>query len=185
MIELYLHIKIYLDYIPERLKYAELVKSIVFNFEFQCQKLLRSYHNTYILFLLLFCIDLSTKPDGGLWFNRTHLPLFQKMSVKIYTNYILTSRGYNFKINYLKDKMRYEMWVYILLNKLVSSPLQQGISFGTESQNAIEKQYNFILRYLNLKFFCDEIIKAISLIFRHNMFGINFVLFLLLISEYV
>ena len=30
----------------------------VLHFEFQCQKLLRLYHNTY---LLLFCVDLSTK----------------------------------------------------------------------------------------------------------------------------
>ena len=35
----------------------------VLHFEFHCQKLLRLYHNTYIL---LICIDLSTKPYTGL-----------------------------------------------------------------------------------------------------------------------
>ena len=34
------------------------------HFEFQGQKLMRLYHNTYIL---LFCIDLSTKPYLVLW----------------------------------------------------------------------------------------------------------------------
>ena len=46
MIELYLHIKIYLDYFPGRLKYAKLGKSARLTFEFQCEKLLRLYHNT-------------------------------------------------------------------------------------------------------------------------------------------
>ena len=77
----------------------------VLHFEFQCQKLLRLHHNTYIL---LFCIDLSTKPCRGLRFNQTHLSLFQNMSVKIYTNFFLYL-GYNFKIIYLKDKMRHGM----------------------------------------------------------------------------
>ena len=58
MIELYLNIKIYLDYFPERLTYAKLGNQRVLNFEYQCQKLLRLYHNTYIL---LFGTDLSTK----------------------------------------------------------------------------------------------------------------------------
>ena len=31
------------------------------------------------------------------------------MSVKIYTNFFLSSRGYNFKINYLRDKMRHNV----------------------------------------------------------------------------
>ena len=60
----------------------------ILHFEFQCQKLLRLYHNTYIL---LFCIDLYTKRYRGLWFNPTHLPLFQNMSVKIYTKFFLSS----------------------------------------------------------------------------------------------
>ena len=47
-----------------------------------------SYTITYIL---LFCIDISTKTDRGLWFNRTHVPLFQNMSSKIYTNFFLPS----------------------------------------------------------------------------------------------
>ena len=72
--------------------------------------------------ILLFCIDLSTKPYQSLWFNGTHLPLFQNMSIKIYYIFFLSSGGCNFKINYLKDKMRYGMWVHILLNNLVLSP---------------------------------------------------------------
>ena len=67
----------------------------VLRFEFQCQKLLTLYHNTYIL---SFCIDLSTKQYQGLWFNWTHLPLFQNMSVKIYINFFLTSEAITSKL---------------------------------------------------------------------------------------
>ena len=64
MIELYLHIQIYLDYFTGRLKYAaELGNQRVLHFEFQCLKLLRLYHNTYIL---LFNIDLPPKPCRSL-----------------------------------------------------------------------------------------------------------------------
>ena len=115
MIELYLLTKIYFDYFLM----PNLENQCVLHFEFQCQKLLRLHHNTYIL---LFCIDLSTKPYQGLWFNGTHLPLFQKLSVKIYSIFFLSSGGSNFKINYLKDKMRYGMWVHILQNNLALSP---------------------------------------------------------------
>ena len=101
MIELCLHIKVYLDYFQEDRNMPNLENRRVLHFEFYCQKLLRLYHNTYIL---LFCRDLSTKPYRGLWFNWTHLPLFQKISVNIYTNFFLSSGGYNFKINNLKDK---------------------------------------------------------------------------------
>ena len=38
---------------------SNLENQSVLHFEFQCQKLLRLYDDTYIL---LFCIDLSTKP---------------------------------------------------------------------------------------------------------------------------
>ena len=112
--------KNYLDYLPGRLKYTELGKSSCL--EFQCQKLMSVYHNTYIL---LFCIHLSPKPYQGLWFNRTHLLLFQKLLCeKINISFFVSSGGYNFKINYLKDKMRHGMWVHILLNNLALSPLQ-------------------------------------------------------------
>ena len=40
------------------------------------------------------------------------------MSIKIYSNFFLSGDS-NFKINYLKDKMGYRMWVHILLNNLV------------------------------------------------------------------
>ena len=55
MIELYLHIKLYLDYFPGRLKYAELEKSMRLT-------LLRLYHNTYPLILYRFIY----KPCRGL-----------------------------------------------------------------------------------------------------------------------
>ena len=127
----------------------------ILRFEFQCQKLLRLYHNIYIL---LFCIDLSTKLYTGLWFTQAHLPSFQKMSVKIY-NFFLSLESYNFKINYLKHKMRHGMWVHILLNNLKLSPLQHKHNFWHRRSKCYEKAKNFILRYLSLKFLYDQIIK--------------------------
>ena len=108
----------------------------VLHFEFQCQKLLRLYHNTYII---LSSKDLSTKLYRGLWFTRTHLLLFQNMSVKIYINFFLSSGGYSFKTNYLKDKMRYRIWVHIFLNNLTSSPLQHGYYFWQRRSKCYEK----------------------------------------------
>ena len=61
------------------------------------------------------------------------------MSVKIYTDFLLSSGGYNFKINYLKDKMRHGMRLHILLNNVVSSPLQQEYCrIGTGGKNAMK-----------------------------------------------
>ena len=146
----------------------------VLHFKFRCQKLLRLYHNTYIL---LFCIDLSTKAYLGLWFNRTHLPLFQNMSVKIDTNFFLSSGECNFKINYLKDQLRHGIWDHIMLNNLASSHCNTSIIFGTGGPHAMKKQENFILRYLRLKFSCDQLIKTIGLILRRNMVDVTIVLF--------
>ena len=115
MIEFYLHIKIYLNYFPGMLKYTELGKSMHFIFWVPVPKAVEVIPDTYILLL---CIDSSTKPYQGLWFNQTHLPLFQNKSLKIYINFFLSSVGYNFKIDYLKYKMRHGMWVHILLNNL-------------------------------------------------------------------
>ena len=126
MIELYLYIKTYLDYFPGKLKYSQLGKWTRFTFWVPVLKVLRLYHDTYIL---SFWIDLSTKPNQGLWFNRTYLLLFQNMSIKIYSNFFLSSGCYNFKINYLKDKMRQGMWVHIFQNNLVWSPLQHEYYF--------------------------------------------------------
>ena len=70
--------------------------------------------------IVLISSYLSTKPYQGLWFNRTHLRLFQNMSVKTYTDFFLSFGGYTVKISYLKDKMRYGMRVHILLNNLAS-----------------------------------------------------------------
>ena len=145
----------------------------VLHFEFQGQKLLRLYQNTYIL---LFCIDLSSKQYGGLWFNRTDLPLFQNISIKIYTNFFLSSRGYNFKINYLKDKMRHGMWVHILLNNLASSPLQHEYYFWHRKSKYYEKAVEFYPEILSLKFLCNQIIKIIGLIL-YDMFVVTIVFF--------
>ena len=144
MIDVYLHIKIYLNYFTGRLKHAELGTSLPLTFWVSAPKLLWLQLNTYIL---LFCSDLSAKLCRGLWFNRIHLPLFQNMSIKIYTNFFLYSGGYNLKTNYLKDKMRHGTWVYTLLNNLVSSPLQHKYYFWQGGQNATKKQKYFILRY--------------------------------------
>ena len=125
-----------------------LEKQNVLNFEFQCWKLFILFHNTYIL---LFWIDVSTKPYRGLWFNRTHLWLFQSMLLKIYINFYLSS-GYNFKINYLKDKIRHGMQVHILLNNLASSPLQllcQKYCFWHRRSTSYGKTVKF---YLEIEF---------------------------------
>ena len=42
------------------------------------------------------------------------------MSVKNYTNFLLSPGDYKFKINYLKDKMGHGVRVHILLNNLAS-----------------------------------------------------------------
>ena len=47
-----------------------------------------------------------------------------------------------------------------------------SITFGTGGQNAMKKQQNIILRYLSLKFPCDQIIK-IGLTLQRNMFGVT------------
>ena len=125
MTELYLHIKIWIIF-QEGWNMANLENQRVLYFEFQGRKLLRLYHNTYTL---LFGIDLSTKRYQGLWFNRTHPPFFQNMSVKIYTNFFSSAGGYSFKINFLKDNVRPRIWVHILLKSLTSSPLQHEYYF--------------------------------------------------------
>ena len=119
-------------------------------FEFQYQKLLSLHYNSYILFS---CIDLATKQYRGLWFNRTHLLLFQNMSVRIYTNFPLSSGGYNFKIIYLKDKMRYGMLVRILLNNLASSALQHGYCFLHRRSKRYEKVVKFYPEIFEFKVF--------------------------------
>ena len=63
--------------------------------------------NTYIL---LFSIDSSTK------LYRVY-DLVSK-TLKIYTNFFVSSVDYDFKIDYLKHKMRHGMGVNILLNNL-------------------------------------------------------------------
>ena len=110
MIELYLHIKIYLDYFSGRLKYSgNLENQNVLHFEFKCQKLSRLYHNTYVLLL---CIYLESCR------GYTIILMFS------YSQHMFSTGGYNFKINHSKNKMRHGMLVHILLNNLASSLLQ-------------------------------------------------------------
>ena len=144
MIDVYLHIKNYLNYFTGRLKHAELGTSLPLTFRVSAPKLLWLQLNAYIL---LFCSALSAKLCRDLWFNRIHLPLFQNMSTKIYTNFFFYSGGYNLETNYLKDKMRHGTWVYTLLNNLVSSPLQHKYYFWKGGQNAMKNQKYFILRH--------------------------------------
>ena len=136
MIELYLHIEFIWIIFQEGWNMPNLENQRVLHFAFQCQTLLRLYHNTYIL---LFCIDLSIKPCRSLWFNQTHLLLFQNMPLKTYANFFLSSGGYNLKINYLKDKMRQGIWVPILLKTLVLSPLQHKYYFWQRRSKCYEK----------------------------------------------
>ena len=146
MVELYLHLhmKICLDYFRGRLKYAKIGKSMHL-------KLLRLYHNTYIF---LFRIDLSTKLYWGLFFNWTHHLLFQYMSVKIYTIFFLSSGDYNFKANYLKDKMRHGMWVHILLNNTAPSPLPHSHYFWHRRSKCCENVVKFYQQIFEFKVLC-------------------------------
>ena len=140
--------KIYLDYFLRRLKLDKLGKSIRLTFWVPVPRVV--VVNTYIL---LFCIDLSTKPYQGLWFNGTHLPLFQKLSVKIYSIFFLSSGGSNFKINYSKDKMRYGMWVHILQNNSALSPLQHEYYSWHRRSKCHEKTVKFYREIFEFKVF--------------------------------
>ena len=103
--------------------------------------------------IALFCLDLSTKLHRGLWFNQINFPLFQKMSVKIYTNFVLSSGRYHFKINYLKDKMRLEMWVLILMNNLALYPMQHEHYFWHRWSKCYEKVVKFYPEIFESKVF--------------------------------
>ena len=140
--------KIYLDYFLRRLKLDKLGKSIRLTFWVPVPRVV--VVNTYIL---LFCIDLSTKPYQGLWFNGTHLPLFQKLSVKIHSIFFLSSGGSNFKINYSKDKMRYGMWVHILQNNSALSPLQHEYYSWHRRSKCHEKTVKFYREIFEFKVF--------------------------------
>ena len=122
----------------------------VLHYEFQCQKLSTLYHNIHISLL---CIDLSTKPYQGLSFNQTHLPLFQKMPIKMYTIFFLSIEHYNFKINCLKDKMRHAMWVHIFLDNLTSSPFQHEYYFWHSRSKCHEKVVKFYPAIFQFKVF--------------------------------
>ena len=59
MIELYLHLKMYLNSFPRKLKYAKLGKSTRLTFLVPVPKVVEVIRNTYII---IFCIYSSTKP---------------------------------------------------------------------------------------------------------------------------
>ena len=122
----------------------------VLHFELQCQKLLRLCYNTVVV---LFCIDLCTKPYRGLWLNWTHLPLYRNTSVKICFNSFLSSDGYYFKTNYLNDKMRYRILVHIFLNSLALPSLQHEYYFWHRRSKLYEKAIKFYPEIFGLNVF--------------------------------
>ena len=72
--------------------------------------------NTYIL---LFSIDSSTKLYRVYDLTKLISRYFKvSKTLKIYTNFFVSSVDYDFKIDYLKHKMRHGMGVNILLNNL-------------------------------------------------------------------
>ena len=103
----------------------------------QIFRLLFLYEHDHLI--ILFCVDLSTKLYRNLWLQPTHLPLFQNMSVKIYTNSILSSGGCNFKISHLKDRMRHGMWGHIFWTIRRHPHCSTSITFSTGGQNATKK----------------------------------------------
>ena len=79
MIELSLDIKIYLDNFPGRLKLAEIGKSTGLKFLGQVPKVVG----------VMYTIILKSSCSAHIYLqtHRTYPPLFQNMSVKIYTNF--------------------------------------------------------------------------------------------------
>ena len=65
------------------------------------------------------------------------------MSVKIYTNFFLSSGGYNFKINYLKVKMRHECEFISCLTIWRHPSCNTSITFGAGGQNAMKRAVKF------------------------------------------
>ena len=126
MIELYLHIKIFLDYFPGRLKYVKLGKSTSFILSSNA----KSCWIYTIIFISSYSAYIYLQNCIRVYDLIKHIsPYSQNKSVKVYTNILLSSGGYNLKIIYLKNKMRHRMWVHILLKNLASSPLQYNYYF--------------------------------------------------------
>ena len=139
----------------------------VLHFEFQCQNLLRLYHNTYIS---LFYIDLFSK--WSLWFmSSRYFKICPQKFIPIFRSHqeALTS-----KLIILKIKWDTECEFMSCLTIWRHPHSNTSITFGIGGRNAMKKQCyeNVILRYLSLKFSWNQIIKAIGLILRHNMFGV-------------
>ena len=95
-----------------------------------------------IIIILLICIDLSIK-QYDLTKHISHYFKYIYISTEIYIDFFLSSGGYNFKSNYLKDKMRSRMWAHMLLNNLLSSPLQSNYYFWHRRSKCYEKTVKF------------------------------------------
>ena len=131
--------------------------------------MLRLYHNTYIS---LFFIDLSTKSYQHLWFMISrYFKICPQKFIPIFSSHqeALTS-----KLIILKIKQDTECEFMSCLSIWRHPHSNTSITFGIGGRNAMKKQCyeDVILRYLSLKFSWDQIIKAIGLILRHNMFGV-------------
>ena len=63
-------------------------------------------------------------------------PVISKYVCKNYSNFLFSSGGSNFKINYLKDKMRYRMLSLYLAEQFGIT----CITFDIGGQNAMKKQ---------------------------------------------
>ena len=68
----------------------------------------------------------------------------------------ITHWVYDFKINYLKDKMRHGMWVHILLKNLASFPMQHKYYFWHRRSKCYEKTVNFHLVIFEFKVFVQS-----------------------------
>ena len=83
------------------------------------------------------------------------------MSVKIYSNFLLSSGGSNFKIIW-KIKWDTECEFISCWTVWHHPHSNTSITFGIGGENTIKRTENFIMGYLSLKFLGNQIIKAIG-----------------------
>ena len=88
------------------------------------------------------------------------------MPVRIYIKFFISSERYNFKVNYLKDKMRHGMGVQTLLNNLPPSPLQHEYYFWHRRSKYSEKAVKCYPEIFEFKVFLQSNNKTIGLILR-------------------
>ena len=67
---------------------------------------------------------------------------FQNMPVKIYAIFSYLQVRITSKLIFLKNKMRYGMWVHILMNNLASSPSHKEYQFWHRKSNAMLKAHS-------------------------------------------